>query len=501
MSRSAKSKKDKSSKKKDKARTLDPPRTLPTSAAAVSSGPIIVGPTVNGAASGSSATPVEAHTSTFSGDDRHNTPEPTTDASQRKRHRLAHEDEPEDDPEKRRRHRKLRKILEAMASDVRTGLATDSISNYHMQIRQCGRVISPFLRSHEALVYGKSHALEDISAESDSDAESEDEDIDSNHEDEELKERKQWANPADHSVKFTSRELKYQYSALLNIILPSPKSLIEGLQIDYTVRATRGDDTGSLKERVIKYMSAMSGLHDEYQKAPGVIEKSHRGWYNWYTARFLCPQEMLVDFDHNWEEFAERILRTDEDALQITAGDLPSFLYDAALADWNDDEAGLMQGPLLLTAYKSLLTGPSSALLPSGRQDRAPGRPPLASLYKITRAHPRTIAYVATLVRFCLNSATGWSVMDYDFNAYEFHSCITNEIFGDPHGKFYKETLAWWDQKVFAYAMDKQRPKTGRETAADRIARKRAEERKAAKTARRTAAALAANGTDEEEQA
>ncbi|KAI0776302.1 hypothetical protein BD413DRAFT_677347 [Trametes elegans] len=74
--------------------------------------------------------------------------------------------------------------------------------------------------------------------------------------------------------------------------------------------------------------------------------------------------------------------------------------------------------------YKSLWLGPSSVT--SARagvtSNRSAGHPPLIVSYDITQVKPCTIAYVAVLIHFALNSQNQWSRKDMGFDCADFYN-------------------------------------------------------------------------------
>lgn len=69
-------------------------------------------------------------------------------------------------------------------------------------------------------------------------------------------------------------------------------------QIDHFAHASRGDDTNSLRPDIMVLMRQewCMPLYG-YGDAPDVLPKHGRGWNNQFTARLMCPQRLLEDFD------------------------------------------------------------------------------------------------------------------------------------------------------------------------------------------------------------
>lgn len=99
---------------------------------------------------------------------------------------------------------------------------------------------------------------------------------------------------------------------------------------------------------------------------PGVtcpnIEKCERGWNNEITARLLCPQSQLDNFNRDWKKcvlycvstrcschifvrFAEGIK---SGSMALSEHNLPSFLWDQDAVVPEDPASGMFRGPVLL---------------------------------------------------------------------------------------------------------------------------------------------------------
>ena len=72
-------------------------------------------------------------------------------------------------------------------------------------------------------------------------------------------------------------------------------------QIDNRARAARSDDQGSLSKHYLKFIKALPENKTEH--VPYHLEKCDRGFFNIFTARLLCPQDRLMEFDADPEEY------------------------------------------------------------------------------------------------------------------------------------------------------------------------------------------------------
>ncbi|KAI0374976.1 hypothetical protein BV20DRAFT_405450 [Pilatotrama ljubarskyi] len=378
----------------------------------------------------------------------------------------------------RKREKKLTKILDAMEHDRTTDRSSEEIKGMRIAARLVSRMINPFLSTHDALVFGQGNT------EVTDDESSCDEDADEDETEDERASKLQ--------VRNQERELRYQYAALLDI-MPDLKTDIGILDddqlVDYCARASRGDDTSAVRNDGILLLSdAATRPWPSYERAPPKLQKYQRGWNNTYTARLLCPQDMLHEFDKDPDAFCIAVLAGDKD---ITAAQYPCYLYDQKLVEEAPEDAtepGFLLSPLLLGFYKRVWTGRNSAFRTGARLGNTPGKPPISRTYNISRVHPRTIAYVAVLMRFVLSSQHQFQTVDDvgEFNNSEFFERIAR-LFRDPETPWCKEILAWWDREVYGAVSgtSKRKPGAAKETAADRLERLQKAERKQRRQAQR----------------
>ncbi|KAK7682758.1 hypothetical protein QCA50_014141 [Cerrena zonata] len=181
-------------------------------------------------------------------------------------------------------------------------------------------------------------------------------------------------------------------------------------------------------------------------RGPLDLPKADRGWHHLCTARMLCPQNKLMEFERNWDEFSDDVLAT---RVRISTCDLPSFLWDQDAVVQGDRLAGLLRGSLILKSFRSVFTGPRT--VKRKVVGLAPGKPCIATMFDIKPYMAFCIAYICVLVRFALNSQDTWSSEDGDFNAIVFFNTIVNLLESDsPNGQEWrKSTLDWWHLQVF----------------------------------------------------
>ncbi|KAI0349976.1 hypothetical protein OH77DRAFT_1507226 [Trametes cingulata] len=346
----------------------------------------------------------------------------------------------------RKREKKLAKILDFMEH----GRTTDRSSEEIKGMRLAARLIS----THDALVCGPGHA-----GDSDGDGASSNEDVDEDEDEDQRMSRLQ--------VQEQERELRYQYNALLDIMpdLKTDINLLDDDQlvryaryVDYCAHASHGDDTSAVRlDGIILMSDETMRPTAAYACAPPQLQKYQHSWNNSYTARLLCPQDMLKEFDADPAAFCTAVMSGEK---EITPAQYPSFLDDQKVAEEASEdtvEPGFLLSPLLRAIsicsmsrfYKHIWTGRSSAFRTGARSENTPGKPPISRTYKISRVHPGTIAYVAVLMRFVLSSQAQFQMVNEvrHFNSAEFFNRIT-KLFRDPESAWCKEILASWDRYV-----------------------------------------------------
>ncbi|GBE82985.1 hypothetical protein SCP_0500280 [Sparassis crispa] len=243
---------------------------------------------------------------------------------------------------------------------------------------------------------------------------------------------------------------------------------ILGSYLNHYATDARDDHLGSLRERIINYIPDFG---DGYPTLKPQDSKWKRGFQSTTTGCLLCPQSMLSDFLAEPDGFCRQVC---DGEIDVASDEFPSFLYDQDLYDPDELDAGLLKGPVLLSCFKSLITGPGSAS--SNRGDREggssrPGRPPLAKKYDMTHVSPRSIAYVAVLVRFLLNSQHSWSNIDVNFNLEEFFFEILRLFQDEEWGE---ATLDWWNKSVFGTPAKSAKKKTRPQSAIAKLKAQRA---------------------------
>lgn len=189
--------------------------------------------------------------------------------------------------------------------------------------------------------------------------------------------------------------------------------------METTSCAARRMDVNRINNAIIEYIPDLPGKK---------LRKEDRGWSNQHTARLLCPQTMLNEFDADWRRlvhthivtpiltpilFVRFTQRIKDGELGITEHDLPSFLWDQSLRTPGCDiTVGLLRGPVLVSVSNFLLplftslyviqcvrnifTGPRTGDNP--QVGMLPGKACFMQTYSISSVSEYMIGYISALV-------------------------------------------------------------------------------------------------------
>ncbi|KAG2113315.1 hypothetical protein BD769DRAFT_1340133, partial [Suillus cothurnatus] len=147
----------------------------------------------------------------------------------------------------------------------------------------------------------------------------------------------------------------------------------------------------------------------------------------------------------------------------VTDLSFPAYLYDRYAANLKDLEEGLFKGKILVQGYKAVFMSPSLAKDIEGDGDGADiiqnnrcakksfnglkVKKHVAQIINMKKVTPRSIAYIACLVRFSLSSVTSWRSVDGDFDYVQFW-CTIVDFFERPPGwdaqRRVDRLLEWW---------------------------------------------------------
>ncbi|KIM64909.1 hypothetical protein SCLCIDRAFT_23269 [Scleroderma citrinum Foug A] len=219
----------------------------------------------------------------------------------------------------------------------------------------------------------------------------------------------------------------------------------------------RGDDANALKTAVVNWLNEASS-RPEPLLSP--TDKSKQGFYNDVTGRLLCP----VDYD--WcDAFIWSAIREYHPKYPVTAHTYPAFVYLKGQYDPINPSKGIFKGELLVRAFCSIFTSPSSAQAELDNEDvvgssrkaqkvarGARTRCDVAGLLKMRSVDPCAIAYTTCQLCFALSSSTSWNLHDEEFDYNVLYRNIT-DYFEQPlspkKSTEVKELLLWWNRKVF----------------------------------------------------
>ncbi|EIW53765.1 uncharacterized protein TRAVEDRAFT_52890 [Trametes versicolor FP-101664 SS1] len=380
--------------------------------------------------------------------------------------------DPEADMHTRKREKKLNNILSYMYHDTHADIVSDEIKSYQFGARLASCMVHLFVNVHDALVFGQHYAntsteLSDSDDESDSDLGSDSEGA---------------ADKRKAIERQEKREYIFQYHAIPDV-MPNLKTDLPLLDADQLVTYTNfvRDDTNSLrKDILLLYCKEGLRLDPSYSEAPSNLVKHRHGWENDYTARLLCPQELLDTYNADPEVFRKRVKAG---TIKITPGAYCALLYDQKLAATSsgkgDEHIGLLRSLLLVAC---VWTGRSNTFLPGVAAGPCAGKQPISRVYNVGFVNLRSIAYVIILAHFSLTSQTLFNVLDdvRKFSYLELYMRILS-LFRDAESLWCKETLAWWDMQVYgvAPAVPIRGEEPQEETAADRLKHCQKSERKA----------------------
>ncbi|KAG1890410.1 hypothetical protein F4604DRAFT_1876902 [Suillus subluteus] len=236
--------------------------------------------------------------------------------------------------------------------------------------------------------------------------------------------------------RYSTRRLIESYPGLLERLKNGSEEEIlhVGELIGKGAAGVRGDDTKTLKSAVLDWIAP---------KGEAIRPPLHRNskigcrFNHELTGSLLCP----AGLDWNDPQTKDN-LRSSE--LLVCRDQWPVFLYAHHTYDAKDPWCGLLRSRLLVCAYKHIFTSPSSV-------DREPkatrsGNAPLHGMNSITIA---SMAYIATQVRFTLNSSSVFSRTDTATDSETFYHSLLDLLEDPDKSKEVDELLVWWNRQVF----------------------------------------------------
>ncbi|KAF8152288.1 hypothetical protein B0H34DRAFT_821131 [Crassisporium funariophilum] len=238
------------------------------------------------------------------------------------------------------------------------------------------------------------------------------------------------------------------FKALVMACKDDPSAL-ESLakKVNEASEASRSCDTANIKKAIFGYIfeNPYQGSHwVEIVQEPLVPgdDKGARGFHHVETAALLCPLRLLDEFEEDPNIF---MMSVQDSNIDITADDLPTFLYESGTSYNEDDECtGLSQGHVLVRVYQHLFTGERSALNPKGGATKNKSRK-----FKLEEVTPRTIAYASVQTYIALASMPQWGRNDKSlFDLEDFYENIVDMFEGNADAPWVIETLEWWNEQV-----------------------------------------------------
>ncbi|KAG6904106.1 hypothetical protein DXG01_012585, partial [Tephrocybe rancida] len=126
----------------------------------------------------------------------------------------------------------------------------------------------------------------------------------------------------------------------------------------------------------------------------------------------------------------------------------PSFVYAFGLSlNPEDMWEGLFRNPLLVMAYKHVFTSRPSIF--AQIQLNGGTWPGDRCIHGMTHVTPRSIAYIATQVRFALGSQRLFVLNDALTSSRKFYESMVKFFDKSSDDVEMYDLLAWWDQQVF----------------------------------------------------
>ncbi|KAL1724603.1 hypothetical protein EV714DRAFT_177292, partial [Schizophyllum commune] len=202
---------------------------------------------------------------------------------------------------------------------------------------------------------------------------------------------------------------------LLTECVPHPPMYVAFCDMIKTViNEAKNDDTGSLKQDIIKFV--LEDPDNEVAPIPysDVGNKSKRGFSIDVFARCLISRKLYDSMD---EDYDACVASVNDGTLKVDNTSLPMLLYDWSSMDDDDSEAGLFRHIALVRSWRRIMFGKSNALntpksVPAGSN---------AHIHNVLQASPASIAYVCCQVRFAMSSVHTWARMDRHFDMKKFY--------------------------------------------------------------------------------
>ncbi|THH13550.1 hypothetical protein EW146_g6684 [Bondarzewia mesenterica] len=264
----------------------------------------------------------------------------------------------------------------------------------------------------------------------------------------------------------------------------------------------RGEDVGSLQDSILELTVRVIGAPSlTLIISPSSSKADTRGFKHPQLTVLLMPADLLM-------EVLQILL---DGQIQVTAADLPTFLYEGKDFDLDDPEKGLLRGELVVrvwllsvdnawahtdcrveqmecilslertegtetseekfsyvlfkrrNAFRSALlrsfvlrspvlrrhltTSPSAGLKHNVGNKSTRTKAGQAKLNDLVEVTPRTIAYAALMTHWALCSSDDWRIEDTEFVREDFFKIIVDLFAQNPDSEWHKSTLQWWNNE------------------------------------------------------
>ncbi|THH18527.1 hypothetical protein EW146_g2477 [Bondarzewia mesenterica] len=132
--------------------------------------------------------------------------------------------------------------------------------------------------------------------------------------------------------------------------------------------------------------------------------------------------------------------------IQVTAEDLPTFLYEGENFDPDDPEKGLLHGELIVRIWRHMFQSLSANLKHNVGNKSTRIKARQAKLNDLVEVTPRTIAYAALMTHWALCSSDDWCIEDTEFMREDFFKIIVDLFTQNSDSEWHKLTLQWWNK-------------------------------------------------------
>ncbi|KAH9177216.1 hypothetical protein EDB89DRAFT_1902451 [Lactarius sanguifluus] len=241
----------------------------------------------------------------------------------------------------------------------------------------------------------------------------------------------------DHTEKVRKKYMEFLKAAL---------GASPALRIAKGLRASRANDIYKLKTNTMRLLSKPG---EEINPQLSDDSKGDRGFNHNLLGRMLIPTQHIEEYDKDPLGTRMKVMNSVEEKYNVTADDVPSFLYEDPLnVDPNDIFFGLMKGYFLIRCLRTIFLGPRNAVQGLGPNHR-PSRACIAELCGVVSVTVPIMVYVAVLARFTLSSQSTWTGKDGAFNYEDFADTLFQVL--QENKEWADETIRWWNKELFGH--------------------------------------------------